>query len=210
MNAISAGLALASPPRARDEAVRRCRDIVGSVLLLMVTLPLLLIIACLIKADSLGPVLYRQHRVGLHGQLFTLLKFRSMRADAESGGPQWAAERDPRVTRIGRFIRAARIDELPQLVNVLRGEMSLIGPRPERPHFVEQLSRIIPQYDERTRVLPGITGFAQVRVPYGASVEGARRKLYYDLLYIRNRSLLLNLQIMAETMRVMLFRQGAR
>jgi exopolysaccharide biosynthesis polyprenyl glycosylphosphotransferase len=193
-----------------DGAMRRARDVAGSLLLLALTLPLLLLVACLIKLDSRGPVLYRQDRVGLHGRVFTLLKFRTMRIDAEADGPSWATERDPRVTRFGAFIRSSRVDELPQLINVLRGEMSLVGPRPERPYFVHQLVRIIPQYDERTIVLPGLTGWAQVNYPYGASVEDAQAKLTYDLYYLRNQSLLLDLHILAATVRVVLFRIGAR
>ena len=191
-------------------AIRRGRDIAGSVLLLVLTLPVLLLVALLIKLDSPGPVLYRQDRVGLHGGVFILWKFRSMRMDAEAAGPCWAAERDPRVTRVGAVIRACRIDELPQLVNVLRGEMSLVGPRPERPHFTAQLARVIPRYDQRTSVLPGITGLAQVSYPYGASVEDARAKLDYDLHYIAKRGLLLDLRILVATARVVLFRIGAR
>jgi exopolysaccharide biosynthesis polyprenyl glycosylphosphotransferase len=190
--------------------VRRGRDIVGSLLLLMLTLPLLLLVVWLIKLDSPGPVLYRQDRVGLHGRIFTLWKFRSMRVDAEAAGPCWAAERDPRITRVGAVIRACRIDELPQLVNVVRGEMSLVGPRPERPHFTAQLALVIPRYDERVSVPPGITGWAQVSYPYGASIEDARAKLDYDLHYLANRSLLFDLRILAATVRVVLFRVGAR
>ncbi|HTW69752.1 MAG TPA: sugar transferase [Acetobacteraceae bacterium] len=186
------------------------RDIAGSLLLLIVSLPLLLLVAVAIKLDSPGPVLYQQDRVGLDGRIFALLKLRSMRIDAEAAGPRWAAARDPRVTRAGAIIRACRIDELPQLINVLRGEMSLVGPRPERPHFTAQLSKVLDRYDERTRVLPGITGWAQVRYRYGASVEDARIKLAYDLDYIAHRSLLLDLRILAATVRVVLFRIGAR
>ncbi len=190
--------------------MRRICDVVGSLLLLLITLPALLIVACLIKLDSRGPVLYRQHRVGLHGRVFSLLKFRSMRVDAEAAGPCWAIERDPRVTRLGAFLRATRLDETPQLLNVLFGQMSLVGPRPERPHFAEQLSRVIPRYDERTKVPPGITGWAQVNYPYGASVEDARAKLTFDLFYIENRTLLLDLRILLATVPVVLFCKGAR
>jgi lipopolysaccharide/colanic/teichoic acid biosynthesis glycosyltransferase len=193
-----------------EDGVRRLRDIVGSLVLLALALPLLLVVACLIKLDSPGPLLFRQAGVGLHGRVFSVLKLRSMRVDAEAGGPRWAAERDPRVTRIGGFIRAARIDELPQLVNVLRGEMSLVGPRPERPFFVEQLVPAIARYNERTRVLPGLTGWAQVNYPYGASVEDACAKLAYDLHYVHNRSLWLDLRILVATVRVVLFGIGAR
>jgi lipopolysaccharide/colanic/teichoic acid biosynthesis glycosyltransferase len=199
-----------SPQAGLADAIRRGGDIAGSILLLALSLPLLLAVACLIKLDSRGPVLYRQDRVGLRGRVFNLLKLRSMRVDAEAAGPCWAAEHDPRVTRVGAMARACRIDELPQLVNVLRGEMSLVGPRPERPHFAAQLARVIPRYDERTRVLPGITGMAQVSYKYGASVEDARAKLAYDLRYLENRSLLLDLRILLATVRVVLLRIGAR
>ena len=192
------------------EVSRRTLDVIGSLLLLAFTLPLLLLVAFLIKVNSTGPVLYRQSRVGLHGRIFTMLKFRSMRVDAEAAGPRWATNRDPRMTRIGAFIRATRLDEVPQLLNVLRGEMSLVGPRPERPHFVQQLAAIIPRYNERTHVLPGITGWAQINYPYGASVEDARAKLAFDLFYINNRALLLDLRILLRTIPVVLFRIGAR
>lgn len=193
------------------DAVRRGLDIAISLLFLIFTVPLTLVAALAIKCDTAGPVFYRQERVGLHGRVFTLMKFRSMHIDAEAGGtPRWATRNDPRVTRVGAFIRSTRIDELPQLLNVLRGEMSLIGPRPERPLFVEELARIIPLYRDRTWVKPGITGWAQVNFPYGASVEDAREKLSYDLYYVKNRSLLLDLLILVSTIRVILFREGAR
>jgi sugar transferase (PEP-CTERM system associated) len=194
-----------------SSVIKRSFDIGVSLALLLLTLPLMLLTAVLIRLESPGPVLYRQQRVGLHGGPFTLLKFRSMSIDAEKGGsPRWAAQQDPRITRVGSFIRPMRIDELPQLINVLHGEMSMIGPRPERPHFVEQLGRIIPFYAERSYVKPGITGWAQVNYPYGASVEDARQKLSYDLYYVKNRSLLLDLLILLATIRVILFREGAR
>ncbi len=196
--------------RAADAVKRGC-DLGVSLALLLLTLPLMLLTALLIRLDSPGPILYRQQRIGLHGKTFTLFKFRSMTMDAEaSGKPRWATQQDPRVTRVGSFIRSMRIDELPQLINVLRGEMSMIGPRPERPHFVEQLTRIIPFYRERSYVKPGITGWAQVNFPYGASVDDARQKLAYDLYYVKNRSLLLDLLILLSTVRVILFREGAR
>jgi sugar transferase (PEP-CTERM system associated) len=192
-------------------ALKRGLDIAVSLSLLVATLPVMLLTALLIKLESPGPVLYRQRRLGLHGEAFTLLKFRSMRLDAEAGGdPRWAQHRDPRVTRTGRWIRPMRIDELPQLINVLLGEMSMIGPRPERPHFVEQLTRVIPLYRQRAYVKPGLTGWAQVNYPYGASVEDAREKLAYDLYYIKNRGLLLDLLILLSTVRVILSREGAR
>jgi sugar transferase (PEP-CTERM system associated) len=192
-------------------AIRRGADLMISVAFLIATLPLMLVVAGLIKLDSPGPVFYRQERIGLHGRVFTLLKFRSMRTDAEAEGkPRWAARNDSRVTRVGAFIRSTRIDELPQLINVLRGEMSFIGPRPERPHFVEELARDIPLYRDRAYVKPGITGWAQVNFPYGASVEDARQKLSYDLYYVKNRSLFLDLLILVSTIRVILFQEGAR
>jgi sugar transferase (PEP-CTERM system associated) len=192
-------------------ALKRTLDVAVSLMLLVLTLPVMLMTALLIKLDSPGPVLYRQQRLGLHNEVFTLLKFRSMRVDAEAGGaPRWAQRQDPRITRVGRFIRPMRIDELPQLINVLFGEMSMIGPRPERPHFVEQLARVIPLYRHRAYVKPGITGWAQVNYPYGASVEDAREKLAYDLYYVKNRGLLLDVLILCATVRVILFREGAR
>lgn len=194
-----------------EDALRRVGDVLISLLLLFLTLPLMLCVALLIKFESAGPVFYRQERVGLNGRVFTLFKFRSMSVDAEKEGkPLWASQRDPRITRVGAFMRATRIDELPQLLNVLRGEMSFVGPRPERPHFVEQLEQIIPFYRERSWVKPGITGWAQVNYPYGASVEDAREKLAYDLYYVKNRSLFLDLLILTSTVRVILFQEGAR
>lgn len=190
---------------------RRFSDIGLSILLLAASLPLVAVVALLIKLDSRGPVFYRQERVGLRGKCFQLIKFRSMRADAEAqSGPQWAVEADPRVTRVGAILRLTRIDELPQIWNVLRGEMSLIGPRPERPYFVSQLATLLPRYHDRSIVKPGITGWAQVNYRYGASVEDARIKLAYDLYYVRHRSILLDLRILAATVRVVLLRQGAR
>jgi exopolysaccharide biosynthesis polyprenyl glycosylphosphotransferase len=191
-------------------AVQRAADIVLSLTLLAFTLPLMLLTAIAIRVDSRGPVLYRQERVGLHGRSFTVLKFRSMRTDAEARGPMWAAKRDPRVTRVGAMIRLTRIDELPQLLNVLRGEMGFIGPRPERPHFVEQLEQALPFYRDRALVKPGLTGWAQVNYPYGASVEDARAKLSYDLYYVKHRGPMLDLLILAATVRVVLFQRGAR
>lgn len=190
---------------------KRGCDIVFSLALLLMTLPVMFVTAVLIKLDSPGPVFYRQRRIGLHNASFTVLKFRSMRTDAEQGNQaQWAQRHDPRITRVGRFIRSVRIDELPQIINVLRGEMSLVGPRPERPAFVEQLGKIIPHYYQRSYVKPGLTGWAQVNYPYGASVEDAREKLAYDLYYVKNRRLLLDVMILLATVRVVLFREGAR
>jgi len=194
-----------------SNVIKRGLDIIVSTILLLLTMPLTLATTVLIRLESRGPILYRQTRVGLHGQPFTLLKFRSMVADAEEAGkPRWTTQQDPRITRVGSFIRPMRIDELPQLINVLRGEMSLVGPRPERPIFVEELARMIPFYHERSYVRPGITGWAQVNFPYGASVEDTRQKLSYDLYYVKNRNLLLDIFILAATIRVILFREGAR
>ncbi|MGH7068564.1 MAG: exopolysaccharide biosynthesis polyprenyl glycosylphosphotransferase [Acetobacteraceae bacterium] len=207
--------ALAAAENLRNSAItrlaRRIMDITLSVLLLICSLPLAILTAALIKLDSNGPAFYRQERVGLHGRTFQLLKFRSMRADAEiASGPQWANPADPRVTRVGALLRRARIDELPQLWNVLRGDMSMIGPRPERPYFVAQLAAELPCYQDRSLVKPGITGWAQVNYRYGASVEDARIKLAFDLYYVKHRSLLLDLSILAATVRVVLFQEGSR
>jgi sugar transferase (PEP-CTERM system associated) len=194
-----------------DEFMKRTFDILVSSSLLALTLPLLALTACWIKLESAGPVLYRQERVGLHGRGFTILKFRSMRIDAESdGGPRWAAKSDPRVTRVGAIIRKLRIDELAQILNVLHGDMSFVGPRPERPFFVADLAKTIPYYTERHWVRPGITGWAQINFPYGASIEDSRRKLTYDLYYIKNRSFFLDVLILLQTVRVIFWNQGAR
>ncbi len=190
--------------------IGRAGDIALSLFLLILTLPLMLLTALAIKLDNPGPVFYRQERVGLGGVPFVLTKFRSMRVDAESAGPVWASKKDSRVTRVGAFMRATRIDELPQLICVLSGQMSFIGPRPERPHFVEKLANVIPFYHERSRVRPGLTGWAQVNYPYGASIEDARMKLSYDLYYARHRSLFLDVLILFSTIRVILFQEGAR
>ena len=190
---------------------KRLLDLFIAAVGLVLSLPLLLIIAVLIKLDSRGPALYKQQRVGLGGDTFTLYKFRSMRQDAESHGvPEWAAVDDPRITRVGRFIRYTRIDELPQLFNVICGDMSLIGPRPERPFFVERLTSEIPLYSARHSVRPGITGWAQVNAPYGASVEDTRQKLQYDLYYIKHCSVKLDVLILLKTIRVIMLQQGAR
>jgi exopolysaccharide biosynthesis polyprenyl glycosylphosphotransferase len=191
--------------------IKRLLDLLIASTLVAFTLPLMMIVGSAIKCDSPGPVFYRQERVGLNSRRFVMLKFRSMRQDAEAHGqPVWAAARDDRITRVGGFIRRTRIDELPQLLNVLHGDMSLVGPRPERPYFVDQLGKLIPSYGERHAVLPGITGWAQVKYSYGASVEDARQKLAYDLYYIANRSLLLDLRILLETVGVVIFQKGAR
>ena len=188
----------------------RAFDIGGALLLMVAVLPVVLLTIMAIKLEDGGPVLYRQNRIGLRGREFTLFKFRSMRVDAEADGPVWAQQRDPRITRVGAFIRRVRIDELPQLINILRGEMSIVGPRPERPHFVAQLCAAIPCYGDRSRVKPGLTGWAQVNYPYGASIEDARAKLSYDLYYVKHRSTLLNLMTLFATIRVVMFQEGSR
>jgi sugar transferase (PEP-CTERM system associated) len=192
-------------------AVKRCFDLIVSATLIVLASPIMLLAALLIAAEGGGPLIYRQERVGLRGRTFTVLKFRSMLPDAEQDGKAtWAARNDSRVTRVGRFIRRARIDELPQLLNVLKGEMSFVGPRPERPEFVAMLTEQIPFYAVRHSVKPGLTGWAQVRYSYGATVEQSIRKLEYDLYYVKNHTLLLDLVILLETVRVVLLGEGAR
>ena len=191
--------------------LKRAFDILGSLFLIALSLPVMLIATVLIRLDSRGPVLYRQERTGLGGKSFMVAKFRSMFTDAESDGkPRWAATNDSRVTRVGQIIRRLRIDELPQFFNVLKGDMSLVGPRPERPFFVEQLAAQIPYFQLRHSVKPGITGWAQVRYQYGATVEDARQKLQYDLYYVKNNSLFLDTVILFKTIVVVLTGQGAR
>jgi sugar transferase (PEP-CTERM system associated) len=192
------------------EAVKRSVDLMLSILGLIVTLPLMALVAMAIKLDSRGPVLFRQPRVGQHGRIFVLNKFRSMTVDAERNGAVWATQNDPRVTRIGKWLRRLRLDELPQFVNVLVGDMSFIGPRPERPEFVRALQRRIPFYMERHSVKPGITGWAQVRHQYAASVEDSLEKLQYDLYYVKNLSPLLDVIILLSTIQVVLFARGSR
>jgi sugar transferase (PEP-CTERM system associated) len=190
-------------------ALKRSFDIVVSLLLLAITTPVMLFAALLIRLESRGPVIYTQERVGLNGDPFTCMKFRSMVVDAEGDGvAKWASKNDPRITRVGKFIRQTRIDELPQLISVLRGEMSLVGPRPERPSFVHHLSQQVAFYDLRHTVKPGVTGWAQVRYAYGASLEDARRKHQFDLYYVKNNSLLLDVLILLETVGVVLQREG--
>jgi sugar transferase (PEP-CTERM system associated) len=191
--------------------IKRIFDVAASIALLIVCLPIMVITAILVKFEDNGPVLYRQDRVGQAGRVFPLFKFRSMRVNAENDGtPQWASHNDSRVTRIGAFIRKVRIDELPQVFNVLRGDMSFVGPRPERPFFVDKLARDIPYYGYRHTIKPGITGWAQVRYPYGASVEDAIEKLKYDLYYVKNNTLFLDLIILFQTIQVVIFQDGAR
>ncbi len=197
--------------RMLSSVFKRAFDIVAGGLLLTITLPIILLTAIAIKLESKGPAFYRQRRVGLYNEGFDILKLRSMRQDAEIAGKAvWAAEDDPRITRIGRFIRKVRIDELPQTWTVLKGEMSFVGPRPERPQFVQQLEGQLPFYAERHMVKPGITGWAQINYPYGASIEDARNKLEYDLYYAKNYSPFLDMLILLQTLRVVLWPVGAR
>ncbi|WP_250679921.1 TIGR03013 family XrtA/PEP-CTERM system glycosyltransferase [Geomonas sp. Red32] len=191
-------------------AYKRCIDIALSLTGLLLTAPLLPLIALVIKLDTPGPVLFRQVRVGAGEKPFTLYKFRTMGTDAEKNGAVWASKNDTRVTKVGRFLRNSRIDEIPQLFNVLKGEMSFIGPRPERPEFVETLKKDIYYYSKRHTIKPGLTGWAQVRYPYGATTEDAVEKLRYDLYYIKNLSLFLDGLIIFETVKVVLFGRGGR
>jgi exopolysaccharide biosynthesis polyprenyl glycosylphosphotransferase len=190
--------------------VKRGVDLLLALAGLVLASPLMLLAAIAIRLDSPGPILYCHERVGENGRVFTLCKFRSMRADAENGTPIWAKDKDERVTRVGRFIRLARLDEVPQLWNVLRGDMSFVGPRPERPFFVEQLAAAIPYYNERHAVKPGVTGWAQVKYRYGASIEDAREKLRYDLYYIKHLSIVFDLTIVVDTVKVILSGKGAK
>ena len=188
--------------------IKRVGDMILTAFLFALLWPLMLLVAIAIKLDSLGPVFYSQMRTGLNGEPFRVYKFRSMYQDAETRGAQWAGEKDPRITRVGHWLRLTRLDELPQIWNVLRGDMSLIGPRPERPEFDVNLKKVIPYYEVRYFVKPGITGWAQVMYPYGASVEDAWEKLAYDLYYIKNYSIWLDLAIAFKTIRVVLLGKG--
>jgi sugar transferase (PEP-CTERM system associated) len=192
-----------------SDLVKRAFDLLLSLVLFALTWPLMLAAALCVRLDSPGPVLFRQERVGRDGRVFTLLKFRSMRADAEQAtGPVWATRDDPRITRVGRWLRRTRLDELPQLVNVLAGDMSIVGPRPERPNFVEELSARIPYFRQRHIVKPGLTGWAQINYRYGSTFEDAVEKLQYDLYYIKNRSVLFDLSILFNTVKIVLLRKG--
>ena len=199
-----------SSTRAFSAAAKRLFDITASLLLLLLTAPVIVLFAILVKLDSKGPAFFRQTRVGLYGQNFEVLKLRSMRTDAEAAGAQWATKNDPRVTRIGNFIRKVRIDELPQTWSVLKGEMSFVGPRPERPEFVAELEDKLSYYAERHMAKPGITGWAQVNYPYGASIEDSHNKLEYDLYYVKNYTPFLDVLILLQTLRVVLWHEGAR
>lgn len=192
-----------------NRLMKRTIDLALSIVMIVLAVPLMLMTAAAIWLDDGGPVLYRQERVGENGRTFVLSKFRSMRKDAENGTPIWAKDGDDRITRIGRVIRKTRLDELPQLWNVIRGDMSFVGPRPERPYFVEELSRAIPFYQQRHAVKPGLTGWAQVKYRYGSSLDDAMEKLRYDLYYIKHLSIFFDLTIVFDTVKVVLFRKGA-
>ncbi len=192
-----------------EKKLKRLMDIFISLLLLLITSPILIIAAVAIKIDSEGPVLFKQERLGQNGKPFKVLKFRSMIKDAEKyTGPVWSQKDDPRVTRLGKFVRKARIDEIPQMVNVLKGEMSLVGPRPEREFFVEKLSKEIPYYKRRLKVRPGVTGWAQIKHKYDESIEDVKIKLRYDLFYIENMSIRMDFKILLRTVFVVLFGKG--
>ena len=194
-----------------SRAVKRLAGVVMSTLLLIVLAPLILLVSVAIKLDSQGTVLFSQERVGENGKLFMVHKFRSMQADAEEKtGPVWAIDGDPRVTRVGKIIRKLRIDELPQLWNVFKGDMSFVGPRPERPFFVEKLKKTVPYYNERFSVKPGVTGWAQIKYPYGASEEDALEKLKYELYYIKNMSIIMDLIVIFHTFKIVLLGRGSR
>lgn len=193
-----------------QDAFKRGFDVFFALVGFTLTLPVMLLTAAAIRLESPGPVFYVQKRVGLDGKDFNLIKFRSMRQDAEKGGPQWASENDPRVTRVGRIIRKIRVDELPQFINVLRNDMSFVGPRPERRYFVDQLEKVIPFYALRLHAKPGITGWAQVNYPYGDTIEDAKEKLKYELFYMKHRSLWLDLVIIFKTIKVAIKGRGAQ
>jgi sugar transferase (PEP-CTERM system associated) len=196
--------------RGTTRRLKRLLDVVVAGIGIVLAAPLMILTALAVKLESPGPFLYKQVRAGEFGALFTILKFRSMRTDAEAGGAQFAKENDDRITRVGRFIRKTRLDELPQLWNVLKGEMSMVGPRPERPVFIEQLEQQVPFFKQRLYVKPGVTGHAQVRCRYGASAEDMLEKLQYDLYYIKSYSVLFDLSIIFDTVKVVLFRIGSR
>jgi len=192
---------------------KRFFDVIASIVLLIATWPMMLltIIAIWLEEGFRAPILYRQQRIGINGQSFDVLKFRSMSIDAEKDGKAvWAKQNDSRVTRVGNFIRRCRVDELPQIINVLKGDMAFVGPRPERPQFVDQLSQRIPHYAARHQVKPGIAGWAQLCYPYGADDNDARQKLQYDLYYVKNHSMFLDCLILVQTVEVVLFGKGAR
>ncbi len=192
-----------------EKKIKRLMDIIISLVILLVTFPVTLLTSIAIKAESKGPVFYKQKRSGMGGKEFSIIKFRSMKQDAEKlTGPVWSQKNDPRITRVGRFIRKVRIDEIPQMFNILKGEMSLVGPRPERPFFVEKLAEEIPLYKKRLKVRPGVTGWAQVKHKYDENIEDVKTKLRYDLFYIENMSLRMDLKIIFRTVFVVLFGKG--
>jgi sugar transferase (PEP-CTERM system associated) len=191
-------------------AVKRVFDIVCALILLTLAAPIMIVTAIAIVLENGFPIFYLQERIGLDGKPFNVIKFRSMRTDAEKDGPRWATSGDSRVTRVGRIIRKIRVDELPQLISVLKGDMSLVGPRPERQHFIDKLTPAIPFYAVRHSVKPGVTGWAQVRYPYGATIEDSAQKLQYDLYYVKNHTLFLDLVILFETVGVVLTGKGAQ
>jgi exopolysaccharide biosynthesis polyprenyl glycosylphosphotransferase len=192
-------------------SIRRIVSVIVGAVLLVLLLPVFLVVSVLIMLDSPGPAIYSQVRAGQNNKPIRIYKFRSMRKDAEKNGDAvWAEENDPRVTRVGRFLRRSRIDELPQLFNVLIGELEFVGPRPERPEFVEKLQAMIPYYDLRHTVKPGITGWAQVMFHYGSSIEESKEKLQYDLFYVKNMSIKLDLLILFHTIKIVLLGRGAR
>ena len=191
-----------------EEAFKRILDIAASLVILILGLPIWLLLAVIIKLESSGPVLYKQDRVGKDGEIFNIIKFRSMRQDAEKQGPQWANKKDSRVTRVGKWLRKLHLDEVPQMINVLNGHMSLVGPRPERPMFVESLSKEIPLYTRRLKVRPGITGWAQVKHQYDESIDDVKKKVQYDLYYIENMSLRMDMKILFSTVSHMLLGKG--
>ena len=191
-------------------AIKRCADVLGASVLLVLSLPLMVLIAVAIGCETGFPILFWQKRAGLNGKPFNMAKFRSMVRDAERKGPSWTTNHDLRITRVGRFIRKYRLDELPQFWNVIRGEMSLVGPRPEQPYFCELLERQIPFFEERHKVRPGITGWAQIKYQYAGSVDDAKRKLEFDMFYIKHPSLLLDVVILLETVKVILLARGSK
>jgi sugar transferase (PEP-CTERM system associated) len=194
-----------------NDILKRVLDLVVGMVGLILSAPVMALVALAVRWDSRGPVIYRQTRVGRMGKCFQVLKFRSMRTDAElKNGAQWATADDPRVTRIGKALRKYRLDELPQFINVIRGEMSFVGPRPERPEFVEDLRKTIPYYDERHSVRPGLTGWAQVQYSYGASIEDAFNKLEYDLFYLKHLSITFDMAIIVQTIRIVFSGRGGR
>jgi sugar transferase (PEP-CTERM system associated) len=193
-----------------EDILKRLFDFFFALIGTIIASPFMIITAIAIKIDSTGPVFYKQERVGLNGREFKVFKFRSMRTDAENDGPQWASEKDPRVTRVGNIIRKTRIDELPQFLNVLLGDMSFVGPRPERRYFIDQLQQVIPFYEMRLYTKPGVTGWAQINYPYGDSVEDAREKMKYDLYYLKYRSLWLDIAILFQTIKVALKARGGQ